>query len=115
MLYEVITATATATFSPFPFTKDLASPQYLQNFANSAGCNWMGVAGARTVTQAAWVRELKRSSGIWIKQRDPRMKSFAWQSGYGAFSVSASALARTRDYIANQAIHHATRTRNNFV
>jgi hypothetical protein len=38
-------ATATATFSPFPFTKDSASPQYLQNFANSAGCNWMGVAG----------------------------------------------------------------------
>jgi hypothetical protein len=38
-------ATATATFSPFPFTKDLTSPQYLQNFANSAGCNWMGVAG----------------------------------------------------------------------
>jgi hypothetical protein len=38
-------ATATDTFSPFPFTKDLVSPQYLQNFANSAGCNWMGVAG----------------------------------------------------------------------
>lgn len=38
-------ATATATFSPFPFTKDQTSPQYLQNFANSAGCNWMGVAG----------------------------------------------------------------------
>jgi hypothetical protein len=38
-------ATATATFSPFPFTKDQNSPQYLQNFANSAGCNWMGVAG----------------------------------------------------------------------
>jgi len=38
-------ATATATFSPFPFTKDQNSPQYLQNFANNAGCNWMGVAG----------------------------------------------------------------------
>jgi len=38
-------ATATATFSPFPFTKDLQSPQYLQNFANNAGCNWMGIAG----------------------------------------------------------------------
>jgi hypothetical protein len=37
--------TATATFSPFPFTKDQRSPQYLQNFANTAGCNWMGVAG----------------------------------------------------------------------
>jgi hypothetical protein len=38
-------ATATATFSPYPFTKDQTSPQYLQNFANNAGCNWMGVAG----------------------------------------------------------------------
>ena len=38
-------ATATATFSPFPFTKDQRSPQYLQNFANNAGCNWMAIAG----------------------------------------------------------------------
>jgi hypothetical protein len=37
--------TATSTRSPFPFTKDLVSPQYLQNFANSAGCNWLGLAG----------------------------------------------------------------------
>ena len=37
--------TATATRSAFPFTKDLVSPQYLQNFANSAGCNWLGLAG----------------------------------------------------------------------
>jgi len=39
------TPTATSTRSPFPFTKDSVSPQYLQNFANSAGCNWMGIAG----------------------------------------------------------------------
>jgi hypothetical protein len=38
-------ATATNTRSAFPFTKDLRSPQYLQNFANNAGCNWMAVAG----------------------------------------------------------------------
>ncbi len=37
--------TATSTRSPFPFTKDLVSPQYLQNYANAAGCNWMGIAG----------------------------------------------------------------------
>jgi hypothetical protein len=37
--------TATSTRSAFPFTKDLVSPQYLQNFANSAGCNWLGLAG----------------------------------------------------------------------
>lgn len=37
--------TATNTRSAFPFTKDLVSPQYLQNYANSAGCNWLGIAG----------------------------------------------------------------------
>lgn len=37
--------TATNTRSPFPFTKDLESPRYLQNYANSAGCNWLGIAG----------------------------------------------------------------------
>lgn len=37
--------TTTNTRSPFPFTKDLESPRYLQNYANSAGCNWLGIAG----------------------------------------------------------------------
>ena len=37
--------TATSTRSAFPFTKDDVSPQYLQNFANAAGCNWMGIGG----------------------------------------------------------------------
>lgn len=37
--------TPTNTRSPFPFTRDASSPQYLQNFANNAGCNWMGIAG----------------------------------------------------------------------
>jgi hypothetical protein len=37
--------TATYTRSPFPFTKSDISPTYLQNFANNAGCNWMGIGG----------------------------------------------------------------------
>lgn len=37
--------TVTNTRSPFPFTKDLTSPQFLQNYANNAGCDWMGIAG----------------------------------------------------------------------
>ncbi len=37
--------TVTTTRSPFPFTKDQVSPQYLQNYANNAGCDWMGIAG----------------------------------------------------------------------
>lgn len=37
--------TASATRSQYPFTKSDTSPFYLQNFANDAGCGWMGVAG----------------------------------------------------------------------
>ena len=37
--------TPSPTRSSFPFTKSEASPFYLQNSANSAGCDWMGVAG----------------------------------------------------------------------
>lgn len=39
------TATPRPTKSPFPFTRSDLSPFYLQNFANSAGCDWMGIAG----------------------------------------------------------------------
>lgn len=37
--------TATNTRAPYPFTKAPTSPEYMQNFANSAGCNWLGLAG----------------------------------------------------------------------
>jgi hypothetical protein len=33
------------TRSAYPFIKDDVSPQYLQNYANNAGCNWLGIAG----------------------------------------------------------------------
>lgn len=65
---------------------------------------------SRTITQADLVKELKRVSNIWIKQRDSDSSEFTWQSGYGAFSVSPSALDRTTDYIANQEQHHQKRT-----
>lgn len=39
------TPTASPTRSAFPFTKSDNSPFYLQNYANSAGCDWLGIAG----------------------------------------------------------------------
>ncbi|MGB6222090.1 IS200/IS605 family transposase [Haloferula sp.] len=61
---------------------------------------------ARTITQADWVKELKRSSSLWIKQREPTLGDFAWQTGYGLFSVSPSMLETVEHYIANQEEHH---------
>jgi putative transposase len=31
----------------------------------------------RTISQADWVKELKRTSSIWIKERDPQSHDFA--------------------------------------
>jgi hypothetical protein len=39
------TAVPTSTLSPLPFTLQPGSPAYQPNYANTAGCNWMGVAG----------------------------------------------------------------------
>jgi putative transposase len=61
---------------------------------------------ARIISQADWVKEIKRVSSIWIKKREPALAAFAWQGGYGAFSVSASAIDKTREYIAGQQEHH---------
>jgi len=64
----------------------------------------------RSITQADWVKELKRVSSIWIKTRDTTLHDFAWQSGYGVFSVSASNVDAVRDYVASQEAHHRKST-----
>jgi REP element-mobilizing transposase RayT len=65
---------------------------------------------SRTITQSDWVKELKRVSSAWIKDCDPSLREFRWQSGYGIFSVSASKLESVERYIANQEEHHRTKT-----
>ena len=51
------------------------------------------------------VRNLKANSSRWVRETD---RLFAWQIGYGAFSVSPSQLDRVKQYIANQPVHHRT-------
>jgi putative transposase len=60
----------------------------------------------RTITQADWVKELKRVSNIWLKERGMEYADFAWQGGYAIFSVSASNMEKVEEYIANQEEHH---------
>jgi putative transposase len=50
------------------------------------------------------VQVIKANSSRWMK---PQIRfPFAWQRGYGAFSVSASATAAVVHYIENQPEHH---------
>jgi REP element-mobilizing transposase RayT len=64
----------------------------------------------RGVSQSEWVKELKRVSSRWIKEREPKMAKFAWQSGYGVFSVSPSNLDAVERYIETQEEHHRKTT-----
>jgi putative transposase len=60
----------------------------------------------RTVTQAEWVKELKRVTSVWLKEFGPQYAEFEWQRGYAIFSVSQSNVEQVRKYIANQEQHH---------
>lgn len=63
-----------------------------------------------TITPSQAVQLIKGASSKWIHETFPRLADFAWQDGYGAFSVSKSNLAEVVQYIANQREHHRRRT-----
>ena len=52
------------------------------------------------------MRRLKGESSKWISATFPQMAHFAWQDGYGAFSVGKSQIADTVRYIQTQRTHH---------
>ena len=61
----------------------------------------------RSVSQAALVKEVKRASSGWIKEELGRnYGSFAWQRGYGAFSISQAQIDATYRYITEQEARH---------
>ena len=60
----------------------------------------------RTIMQAEWVKELKRISNLWLKERGSEFADFQWQGGYAAFSVSQSNLDQVMQYISMQEEHH---------
>lgn len=50
---------------------------------------------------------LKGGSSLWIHTEFPEIRSFAWQDGYGAFTVNKSILSDVERYIQNQREHHS--------
>ena len=61
---------------------------------------------SRTCDAAKMVKEVKRGSTLWLKAKDPGLRDFAWQTGYGIFSIGFSQIPTVRDYIAGQEDHH---------
>ena len=56
------------------------------------------------------IQLLKGNSSKWIHDTFKEHQSFAWQEGYGAFSIGVSGVAETQKYIQNQPEHHRKMT-----
>lgn len=65
---------------------------------------------SKNIALSKLVEEIKRHSSRWIKDVDKHYKTFAWQGGYGGFSVSQSLHDKTKRYIENQKEHHKKMT-----
>jgi REP element-mobilizing transposase RayT len=63
-----------------------------------------------TLSIAKAMQLLKGNSSKWLGETFPKMRSFAWQEGYGAFSIGVSGVDATVVYIRGQAEHHRTRS-----
>ncbi len=94
---------------------------YLATVARNAGCETYRVGGvadhvhlairlSRTLTIADLVEKLKTSSSKWLKTQSALLGAFAWQRGYGCFSVGPTDLNSLCEYIDQQEKHHRRRT-----
>jgi REP element-mobilizing transposase RayT len=110
-----------STKDRFPFLGDTEIRQatfaYLSGTSKNLDCPTLAVSGmsdhvhilarfGRTLSQADWVKELKRVSHGWLKQQGTPLAKFKWQAGYADFSVSQSNLHRVKQYINEQERHH---------
>ena len=113
-----------STRDRYPFLKNLTVQQkvhqYIKSICYKQNCQAMMVGGiddhvhiltslSKNISISKLLEEIKKSSSKWIKTLssvDEALSQFYWQRGYGAFSVSQSALSAIKIYIQNQHIHH---------
>lgn len=63
------------------------------------------VSLSREALMADTLRDIKAISSKWVHEEIGQAE-FAWQAGYGAFTVSYSAVEAVRHYIVTQEEHH---------
>jgi putative transposase len=63
-----------------------------------------------TMTISMAMQLVKGGSSKWVHDTFRDKRDFAWQEGYGAFSIGISQVDDTKRYIENQAEHHRVKT-----
>ena len=95
--------------------------RYMTGSAEAHGHKVYAIGGAKdhvhilvgmspTQSVSDMVRDLKRASAMWIKERHLVDGNFAWQEGYGAFTYGKSQISNVIGYIQNQKQHHIGKT-----
>jgi putative transposase len=64
------------------------------------------VGAPPTMAPSKIAQLIKGGSSNWIRDHFPEWSGFAWQDGYGTFSVSRSNVDAVANYIRNQREHH---------
>jgi putative transposase len=94
---------------------------YLATICGDAGAEPLRIGGVadhvhvvttlpRALSQADLLEGVKKKSSKWIKGFAPDCRSFYWQRGYAAFSVSPSQLDSVLAYVEDQEEHHRSRS-----
>lgn len=124
-LAKILIHTVFSTKDRQPFLKDAKLRDDLHHYIggtlNTLKCSPIIVGGvedhvhllsvlARTCQPAEMVKEVKRVSSIWVKQQPGAPSDFAWQAGYGMFSIGQSQVDAVRGYIRRQEQHHQRQT-----
>jgi putative transposase len=124
-LAKVLVHLVFSTKSRHPFLSDKGIRNqmhaYLGGTCNQLECPVLTVGGvadhvhilclfSRNMSIAELVGEIKRGSSKWIKMKGKMLTKFAWQNGYGVFSVGQSEVDRVKQYIAGQEEHHRVKT-----
>lgn len=60
-----------------------------------------------TIAPSKIAQWIKGDSSKWIHEEFLRIRGFAWQDGYGIFTVSKSSTPNVIEYIRNQREHHS--------
>jgi REP element-mobilizing transposase RayT len=94
---------------------------YMGGIAHANGLKALAIGGIEdhvhillslpsTLAVAKAIQLIKGNSSKWMHDTFPHMSHFAWQVGYGAFSIGISQIAATVTYIQNQQKHHRRKT-----
>lgn len=90
---------------------------YIGGICRNLGCPLIQINGTndhlhlllslgKTVALSKLISEIKSNSSRWIKTKNHTYNKFAWQNGYGAFSVSRPNINSVITYIDKQKEHH---------